>query len=841
MADTLLAKNIADYAAKGSHPYPADNIDPKLKLDKAYAFAFCRALLSDYAGNRLQIPFDFGTKRTYRELRAYAQGKQGNAKIKENFFGPGKKNSDGFYDTKVGVSWDGMDVMPKMYDVLRGINQKIEFRPEIRCVDPDALEAKIFDRSYLKHLIKAETAQLLGRAAYKPNSPVNMEELGLETESDVDLYFDSGAHSTWREIAAQAACNQCKIDSDYKTLQDMHFDDLITLSIMGGKNYIDRANGAVKQRYVDVENALIPYSRYPDFRNITRAGEVRDMSIGELREEYPHISADEWRLIAKKYRTQNSDYRMEAATNGFPNAAARQEEMNTYGMDPVNQIMLKVLDCQWLSTDVERYLVNQSPNRKFYKDVDFQYEVSNSDYKKGDRVKDRKVVKKYFAAWVIGTDLMLDYGVCEDVVYYGKSGNKIPKLDYFFAKTNNSSLVERCIGHIDDINLAVVKRRNALATLPPAPRMVIQQQLLDNVYLNGIKQEPEDLIQTLIERGYLVVNNLDDHNRPIFQNAKAVEFIPINVIQDITMFTNEIKEGIDRIREVTGLNQATDASTPEQYTGLGKTQIAVGASNNALFPTFNAYSYYFTPAFDDVVKKYQILARKRKEQGGVKIISSRLGTTATEILSLDADFSNSDYHMKTVMEYTEDQRQMLLQQIGQFNAQNGQTGGTFGLSYAEYMYIFNMIMAGNFQLAMFMIAQAERKKALAQRRKEIQDQQTNIQNQISSNQSAETEKRKSLIAEENAKRLTAQITETEKRKTQLMKDIAAVQQANALAPGGIINTELLQQFLAETDQVLQGLQAQVLQQGIEDTQNEMQGQQGPDMGQQGENNPQMVA
>jgi len=236
MAEVIPAKNIKEYAKMGSNPYPSQHIDPKLKISKEYAYAFCRAFLSDYAGNRLQVPFEFGDGRTFEELRAYAQGRQGNDKIKANFFGPNNKDSDGFYATKINVSWDGMDVMSKMFDVLRGINGKIEYRPEIRCVDPDSLEARKHERSYLKFLLKPEAMFVLKKLGYQPQAPVDMQQLGLENEADVDLYFDSGAHSTWREIAAQAACNQCKIDSDYKTLQDMWFDDLITLGVMGGKN-----------------------------------------------------------------------------------------------------------------------------------------------------------------------------------------------------------------------------------------------------------------------------------------------------------------------------------------------------------------------------------------------------------------------------------------------------------------------------------------------------------------------------------------------------------------------------------------------------------------------------
>lgn len=799
----MAAKQVKEYK-KSDRGYPSDNINPELKDNDEYAIAYCEALMADYARNKCEIPFEFDGQYSFEMLRKYAQGREGNDQVKLNFFGEQKKDKQtGKYPTTVNVSWDGMDVMPKMFDVMRSINQKIHYRTTTRAIDSDSLQSKQADREYLKFLIYDQTKTLLNRAKlYKPSAPVNLEEIGAETESDIDLYFDCGAFVMQREIASDAACQKTRNESMHKIIQDMCYDDLITLGIAGVKTYIDKANKVVKVRYVDPAHAIIQYSKYLDFRNIVRAAEFREMYISELREEYPHIKAQEWIDLANEYAWLNPEYRdaIEKTRTGFYSADDRNR--SSYSADPVNSCKLMVLDAQWLSVDQEQYLENEK--NSVYKPVKYGYEVKPKDERRGDRVEKKKVIKKYYASWLVGTKKLLDRGVCEDVVYYGPDKNRTPRLDYFFTKTGNKSLVERSIPHIEDIHLAAVKRRNAIATLPPGPRMIVQQQLMENVYLNGIKQQPEDLYQRFVEKGILVVNNLDDFNKPIFQNSKAIEFVPAGVLEDITIFTNEIKEGIERIREVTGLNATVDASTPNSYVGLGKSQMAASAANNALSPTFNAYNNMLIRSFEDVIKKWQIVAKNEKE---LKVSYTPLGTGSMQILQLGEDFTNADFNIYVDMEYTDDERQMLLTRIVEMNKMFQTSQGAIGISTAEYLHLEDMIMSGNFKFAKFVIARSERKRELAALKFKRESEMLTFEEQRKNAAQAQMYKVMQVQDEKRKAILSARVTEAEKRKTKLTEVLADAQSD----PSAIINTALVQDLISQTDLTIQNLLTEDLQ------------------------------
>lgn len=765
------------------HVYPSDNVNPSLKDNVEYGLAFCEAFLAEYASGNCQVPFEFGTKYTYDVLRQYAQGRESDSTVKKNFFGEKKKNKEtGKYPTTMNINWDNIDIMPKMFDVMRGINQKIEYKTTARAIDSDSLLSKRYDREYLKWLIDDRVKETNAKAKYHPNAPVSLEEIGAETESDIDLYFDSGAYITQREIASAAAASKTRKESDFKTIQDMLFDDAITIGIIAGKNYIDRANNVVKTRYVDPAKCLIQRSSYYDHRNMTRFAELRTMRIGELREEYPHISFAQWQMIAKEYSHMNPEVNAEIQNRGSA-FFGNKELTSEYGQDVINGMEILVMDAQWLSDNKEKRLTNvNKPN--FYKEVDFGYEVSKSREKNGDRVEVKNFTAKYEASWIVGTKIMLNYQKCNDIVYYGKDGNKIPKLDFFVQRIGNKSIVERCITHLEDIHLAVVKLRNAVATLPPAPRMIIQQQLLDNVWLNGIQQQPEDLIQKWVEKGVLTVNNLDDFNKPIFQNAKAIEFVPAGVLEDIRIFTELINQGIERIREVTGLNQGVDASSPDQYTGLGKLQMASAAANNALAPTFNVFSPFFTRLTDDQVKKWQIVAKRVKK---LKLEFAPMGINTMQVLELTDEFVNADFGIYTEMEYTEDQRASLLNRILELNKAFINSEGSSGLSSAEYMHLEELIMAGQFTFAKYVIARTERKREMnAAKAKHAREQftfQSQQQNAIVTAR-MEIEKNSEI---ERKKILSARISEIEKRITKLYESIDAQNAEAVLAMNGEID------------------------------------------------------
>lgn len=716
------------------NPYPSDSIDPNLKQQKEWYYAVVRAMVADYASNYCYVPFEFGMKRTFSTLRAYATGQQGSAKLKDVVIGPHKRRGDGTYQTKMNISWDNYYILPKMYDVTRDKNMQAEYDVEVSCIDEDSLATKEAEKSTLKYLIHPATQEYLQQANFKVPQQSDPRTMGMQNDADVDLYFETGGYTMQREMACIAACLKTKMVSKYKVTQDSTFDDLITIGLAGWKTYIEKSTKLPKIRKVIIDRAVIPYSEFNDFEDITRAGEIRVMTIADIRRENPKFTSAQLLYLAKTFAWYNPEYARLIGTKGWYTRPFENNYAN-FDNDPISRVKVMVLDAQWLSTDIETAIKNERGDGDiFYKEAPYAFEQDYKSRKNGDEVIRSSTIRKYYAQWIIGTEIFIDYGVCSDVVYYGEDGNKTPRLDYFFAKTGNASLVERCVALVDDIDLAIIKQRNLIATIPAAPAMVIQKDLIENMMLNGIRQQPEDVIQALIEKGVLYFNGLDDHGKPLFMagGQKPIDYLDIGkIIQGIVNFGNIILEKVNQVREVWGIPQGADGSTPQPYDGLGKTQLAAQASNSALYPTFNAYSYIFRPAFNDIIKKWQIVAKDT----GAKIGFSPLGVKNMKILELGADFANAEFNIDVQMGTTDAQKQELLQSIAQQKALGDQSNGLQGLSAAEWMYIYDRVIAGNIREAMYVMAQIQNKKVKAAQAQKQLDIQQNAQVQ---QQSAQT-------------------------------------------------------------------------------------------------------
>lgn len=741
-------QKLSDFKGKRfKYPYPSDLVDPSLKLQKDWYLAIARAMIADYTSNYCYIPFEFGMKRDFTTLRAYATGQQSPNKLKDTIIGKKKQRADGTYPTKMNISWDNYYILPKMFDVMRDKNMQAEYDVEVSCIDDDSLATKEAERATLKYLLHPATQDFLSRSNYQVPAQSDPRTMGMQSSADVDLYFDTGGYTMQREMACVAACLKTKLVSNYKVTQDSTFDDLIQVALAGWKTYIEKSTKIPKIRKCIIDRCVIPYSDLNDFSDITRAGEIRIMTIADIRRENPSLTSSELLYLAKSFQWYNPEF-----ANVYKAWRAREGVNNfaNFDNDPISRVKIMVLDAQWLSTDIETAIKNtRGDGDIFYKKAPYNFEQDKKSKTNGDEVIRKTTIRKYYAQWIIGTEIFIDYGVCSDVVYYGEDGNKTPRLDYFFAKTGNASLVERCIALVDDIDLAIVKQRNLIATIPAAPAMVIQKDLIENMFLNGEMQQPEDVIQGLIEKGVLYFNGLDDHGKPLYLagGAKPIDFLDISkIVAGIANFGNVILEKVNQIREVLGIPQGADGSTPQQYDGLGKTQLSIQASNSALYPTFNAYSYIFRPAFEDIIKKWQIVAKDT----GAKIGFSPLGVKSMKILELGKDFSNAEFNLDVQMGTTDAQKQELLASIAQQKALGDQTNGAQGLSVAEWMYIYDRVISGNIREAMYVMAQIQAKKTKQAMLEKQQDQQANIQSQQQSKAQAQQGEQQNITTKATA-------------------------------------------------------------------------------------------
>lgn len=718
-------KKPEDYKGKSVlYPMPKSK-DPRVKTSLDFHYAAVNSLMAYWADGK--FIYNNSQGRSIQELWDYAQGRQNMDKIKGRV--TFKKNEAGRFITKMNVSWEGYAKLPQLFDTMRAKNMSQEYDADMYCIDNDSIAEREKSRDVLKWILDENTKAFVARSQMKPNFDIDPEKLALETQDDVDMYFDSGSFTLQWEMAALAAIQKSKSESNYKEFQDLTFDNLIinTEGFAGARTYYDKSDGIPKVRTIDVKNALCPYFKGLDSKGkISRAGEMLEMTIADISKANPDLTIHELKYIAKKYAWMNPEYEKAVSNTGFyarTNVSSFVD--SSLECDPVFNVKVLVLDYQFISEDVESFLKHDE--RKLFKNVDYGYEVNKKAEKKGEYKVEKTRLKRYEGLWIVGTKYFISYGESMDVVYTGSDGNKTPELDFHFVKTGNMSLIERAVAIIDDMNMALIKERNVWATIPAAPAMIISKRMVENVFMNGKKVEPEQLLSDFIEKGVFYIDGYDEFDKPIYgiNGNKPIDFINVqNIIAMLSTASQQMAIKVNELKELLGLQGGVDGGAMDRYQGLGQTQLAFEAANSSLAPTFNAFKYLFKNVMLDLVRKWQIKARKQKD---LKIPYSGLGAKSMKMLAMSSEFSASEFNVEVTIQPTMEEKANLLSELRQLRQASMQTGGSAGLSASEYIYAYEQIMAGNMKGCMYILGKIEAKKASLRRQQQIQDQEYNIQ------------------------------------------------------------------------------------------------------------------
>lgn len=715
------------------YPMPKSDVDPKKKKELEYHYAVANHMMAHWVDGHYVFRHSQG--RSIDELWDYATGRQSMDKIKK-IVARRRSKATKRPITKMNISWEGYAKLPQLFDVMKSKNMSQEYDPDLYCIDNDSIAEREKSRQALKFILDENTKAFISMSQMKPNFQIDPEQLGVQNQEEVDMYFDSGAFTLEWERAATAALQKSKTEGNYKEFQDLSFSNLIVNSdgFCGARTYVDKSDGIPKPRSIKVKNALCPWFDGIDSKGkIMKAGEIRVMNLGDIVKANPNISMAELKVIAKRYTWMNKEYENYLNNKDYfaPNRFTSMADSNL-GVDPILNIQVLVLDYQFISEDIKTYVKNE--DRKLYKEVDFDYKLNRKAERNGDRIDTKKKLTRYEGQWIVGTKLFLNYGESEDVSYSGEDGVKVPDLDFHFVKHGNMSLIERAISIVDDMNMALMKERNIWATLPAAPAMAISKRMVENVFMNGKKVEPNELITDFIEGGILYYDGFDEFDKPIYgvNGNKPIDFINLqNVINMLSVASGQMAVKVNELKELLGLQGGVDGGAVDRYQGLGQTQLAFEAANSSLAPTFNAYKYLFKNVCTSLIRMWQIKARKQKD---LKIPYKGLGARSMKILALSAPFTTSDFNIEVTIQPTVEERQRLLQDLQGLRSASISSGNQVGLSASEYMFAYEKIMAGNLKECMYLLGKIEAKKQQAIRAKQIQDQEYNIQSQQASAQ-----------------------------------------------------------------------------------------------------------
>ena len=144
--------------------------------------------------------------------------------------------------------------------------------------------------------------ETLGMNLYSSENPEELPQNKEELELHMQLDYKQSV-----EIAEEELINNTLDKNRYELTRRRFNQDLVVLGIGAVKTSFNKSEG-ITIDYVDPANLVYSYTDDPNFEDIWYVGEVKRISISELKKEFPDITPDQLSRIQKYPGNSGSQY-----------------------------------------------------------------------------------------------------------------------------------------------------------------------------------------------------------------------------------------------------------------------------------------------------------------------------------------------------------------------------------------------------------------------------------------------------------------------------------------------------------------------------------------------------
>lgn len=722
----------------GKNSFPYDGLPNEKKQEPEYFLAAAKAIVSRYVCNVTEIPYSaIPGRESIHTIRQYCSGDQGVEGYKDILIG--RKNQNNCRpDSTMNINWKTMDILPKKLGDVEGYLRKIKYTVGVTAIDRQAVQARETVKAMTKlsinnqaRLLHQDLNAALGQEVVQqdPELAQQPESLPFINPEQVEKFAENGGIQLEQEIAVGILNEKTEEISGSDVLENMLIRDQVQIGIRISKQYQDKGSFIVKERYVDPEFAILPHSKFPDFRDATYFGELRRMSIYQLRTESDLSEADLIK-IAKMYNDADHNKHVRVETFYLNINDSRE---NGLGLAVLDSIEVDVADVVWLGTKGKRQtrIVREKDGGLSLNTVDDRYNLKESDKRKGKELKEYSTQTVYKAKYIVGTDFIFDYGEEKNIAFEKTaSGRRVAVLPFSAYREPGKSMGERCIGFVDDLHIALFKKRMAIKNLATGPNIMIKKSALENVTIGGKKQSPASLMKLYRDEGFLIVDDDSPFDTRTSQ-SRPIDVIPTDTTRQLLACREEIQDNTFSIEEVTGVNQVFSGSTPKSEQGLGVSQIAVNATENSIYILVDAAKKHREAKARIRTHMWKVSATYMTDKEREALGISR----SLKAVAIGKDIAEFDYDTKLEAGITEQEMQAIVMEITQL-ADYRRQAGSGGLSPSDKMLLLDILKNGNLKQARLALSQIEEFRAMEDERIAQQRYQENAKLQQDSNQQA---------------------------------------------------------------------------------------------------------
>jgi hypothetical protein len=553
--------------------FPDQVVPQEEKMSLEYGLMVARAIEGQWFSQGLggdRYAFNYNI---FHQRRLYARGEQSIQKYKDEL----SINGDLSY---LNLDWKPVPVIPKFVDiVVNGMSEKIY---DVKAFSQDPASQKLRtdyatrihkDIKTRAYMDKVQSALGMDIADAKgiDNVPVNEQELEIHMQLDYKQSI---------ELAEEELISNTLSKNKYHLTRRRFIKDLVTLGIGAVKTSFNKAEGIVVD-YVDPANLVWSYTEDPNFEDIYYVGEVKSISIPELKKEFPQLTNKELEEIQKF--PGNTNY-----------------VRNWEGQNNNNTVQVLYFEYKTYADQVFKIKYTDQGLEKAIEKPDFFNPPPNDNFKRVSR----SIEVLYHGAKILGHPIMLQWEVAENMTRPFSNTSKV-NMNYQLCapsmyKGRIESLVERMIGFADMIQLTSLKLQQVLSRTVPDGVFLDVDGLAEVDLGNGTNYNPQEALNMYFQTGSIVGRSMTQDGDLNHGKVPIQELNSSSGQSKIQALITTYQYYLQMIRDVTGLNEARDGSMPNEDSLVGLQKLAAAASNTATKHILQASLYLTLRACENI-------------------------------------------------------------------------------------------------------------------------------------------------------------------------------------------------------------------------------------------------
>ena len=547
---------MADYI---NNYFPSQVVSDAEKLSYDYGLKVAKAIEHEWFNKDQGMNRYHKHYNDFHRLRLYAEGNQSTQKYKDEL----SINGDLSY---LNLDWTPVPIIPKFVDiVVNGISERT-YDVKAYSQDPYGIDKRTkYMQSIIDDMNNSEMNDFV-QEKFNINLYENNPEELPETKEELELHMQL-SYKQAVEIAEEQAINVLMNGNQYDLIKKRFYRDLTVLGIGAVKTNFNTSEGATID-YVDPAHLVYSYTESPYFDDIYYVGEIKTIPINELAKQFPFLEeSDLEEIISSRSLYTNNSYK------------------NASSYDEFDSNKVQVLYFNYKTYMNEVYKVKETSSgaeKAIEKDDSFN---PPQDMEGGFSKLQRAIEVLYEGAMVVGTNKILKWEMAKNMMRPKSDFNKV-KMNYSLVaprmyKGNIDSLVKRTTGFADMIQLTHLKLQQVMSRMIPDGVYLDADGLAEIDLGNGTNYSPQEALNMFFQTGSVIGRSLTSDGDMNPGKVPIQEITSGSGGNKIQALIGNYNYYLQMIRDVTGLNEARDGSTPDDRALVGIQKIAAANSNTA--------------------------------------------------------------------------------------------------------------------------------------------------------------------------------------------------------------------------------------------------------------------